>query len=136
MMAHFIPCHKVDDACNVTNIFFREVVRLHGTPSSLDTFRGPYGVSLTLSYSFQPLVIHKWMNKPKGEFESLGAWEEWIPHIEFAYNMVVNSTTSHSPFNLVNAFNPLPPLDLLPLPIMTSWVMMKGLPKPNLLKTA
>ncbi|RDY07692.1 hypothetical protein CR513_08135, partial [Mucuna pruriens] len=34
-MTHFIPCHKVDDACLVTNLFFREVARLHGLPRTI-----------------------------------------------------------------------------------------------------
>ena len=44
-------------------------------------------------------------------------WENLLPHVDFAYNRVVNSTTSDSPFEVVYGFNPLTPLDLLPIPI-------------------
>jgi len=45
-------------------------------------------------------------------------WEELLPHIEFAYNRVFNSTTSHTPFEVAYGFNSLTPLDLLPTPVL------------------
>ena len=34
-MAHFIAYHKPDDATNVTDLFFKEIVRLYGVPITI-----------------------------------------------------------------------------------------------------
>ena len=48
--------------------------------------------------------------------KNLRAWEDCLPLVEFAYNRMVYSATQYLPFEVVCDFNPLIPLDLVPLP--------------------
>jgi hypothetical protein len=34
-IAHFIPCHKSDNASHVADLFFTEIVRLHSVPNTI-----------------------------------------------------------------------------------------------------
>jgi len=73
-MAHFIPCHKSDDATQVADLFFREIIRLHGVPNTivsdhdakfLSHFWITCGPNWELSFCFPLLVIPKLMDKLK-----------------------------------------------------------------------
>nr|KYP49715.1 Transposon Ty3-I Gag-Pol polyprotein [Cajanus cajan] len=59
----------------------------------------------------------------KGNHKS---WDEYLPHIEFAYNRVVHKTTNVSPFEVVYGFNPLTPMDLIPLPNVNHFIHKEG----------
>ena len=137
-MAYFIPCHKTDDATHIADLFFREIVRLHGVPKTIVSDRdakflsyfwkvlwGKLGTKLLFSTTCHPQtdgqteVVNRTLSQLLRIIieKNLKSWEDCLPFIEFAYNRSMHSTTSYSPFELVYGFNPLTPLDLIPLPI-------------------
>jgi hypothetical protein len=48
--------------------------------------------------------------------KNIKMWEECLPHVEFAYNRSLHSTTKMCPFEIVYGFLPRAPIDLMPLP--------------------
>jgi len=34
-MAHFVPCHRIHGATQIANLYFKEIVKLHGIPKSM-----------------------------------------------------------------------------------------------------
>ncbi|KAA0057648.1 putative polyprotein [Cucumis melo var. makuwa] len=103
-MARFIPCNKTDDATNIANLFFREVL-LFSTTCHPQTDGQTEVVNRTLGALLRSLIS-----------KNLKSWEETLPFVEFAYNRAIHSITHCSPFEVVYGFNPLTPLDLSPLP--------------------
>ena len=137
-MAHFIPCHKMDDASHVANLFFREVVRLHGMPRTIVSDKDAKFLSYfwktlwcklgtTLLFSTichsqtdgQTEVVNRALSTLLRAIikKNIKTWEDYLPYVEFAYNRTIHSTTKFSPFEIVYGFYPLTPLDLSPLPM-------------------
>jgi hypothetical protein len=106
-MAHFITCTKTIDATNISNLFFREVVRLHGLPKSIvsdrDTrFVGHFwrtlwnnlGTNLNFSSAYHPQIDGKTevVNKILGNIlrsfvnENPKQWDQMLAQDEFSYN--------------------------------------------------
>jgi hypothetical protein len=113
-MEHFIPCHKTSDATHIANMFFKEVIRLHGLPKSIvferDTkFIGHFwrtlwkklGTNLMFSSTYHPQMDGQMevVNKSLGEFlrglviEHHNSWDNILPQTEFVYNDSVNRST-------------------------------------------
>ena len=47
--------------------------------------------------------------------KNIKMWKECLPHIEFAYNCLLHSTTKMCPFEIVYGLLPRSPIDLMPL---------------------
>ena len=153
-MAHFIPCHKTDDASNVANLFFSEIVRLHGMPRTIvsdrdakflsyfwKNFWRKLGTKLLFSITCHPQIDDQTevVNMTLSTLlrtiikKNIKAWKEYLPYVEFAYNMYVHSTTKFPPFEIVYGFNPLTSLDLTPLPL-SERVNLEGQKKVEIIK--
>jgi translation initiation factor IF-1 len=135
-MPHFIPSHKTDNSSHVADLFFNEVVRLHGVPNTIVSNRDAKFLShfwRTLWYKLGTKLLFSTSHpQTDGQMEvvnrtlstmlravlkdNLRLWEECLPHIEFVYNRSIHSTTRLSPFMVVHGFNPRAPIGLLPLP--------------------
>jgi hypothetical protein len=136
-MAHFIPYHKSDNASHAADLFFTEIIRLHGVPNTIVLDRDAKFLShfwRTLWFKLETKLLFFTTCHPQTDGQNevvnctlstmlwailktnLKLWEECLPHIEFAYNRSIHSTMKVSPFQVVYGFNPRAPIDLLPLP--------------------
>jgi hypothetical protein len=126
-MAHFIRCQKTSDATHIANLFFKEVVRLHGLPESIlsdrDTKFGDHfwrtlwknlGTNLSFSSTYHPQMDGqtKVVNRSLGDLlrifvaEQHSQWDQILPQAEFAYNDSPNQRTGQIQFQIMYGMHP------------------------------
>ncbi|GKA00849.1 putative nucleotidyltransferase, ribonuclease H [Tanacetum coccineum] len=118
-MVHFIPFKKTTNAVNVAQLFFRDVYRLHGLPSSIvfdrDTRFASHcwrslwkmvNTQLNFSSAYHPQTDGQTevVNRSLGNLlrclvgDHVKAWDQKLCQAEFAHNHAVNRSTGFSPF--------------------------------------
>ena len=121
-MEHFIACSKTNDATHIADLFFKEVVCLHGLPKTIVSDRDVKFLShfwRTLWNKLGTQILFSTVTHPQidGQTEvvnrtlttllhaiiqkNLKNWEKCLPHVEFAYNRFAHSTTTYSHFDCV-----------------------------------
>jgi hypothetical protein len=140
-MAHFIPCYKTNDASHIIDLFFREIIRLHGVPNTIFSDRDTKFFShfwRTLWAKLETNLLFSIACHPQtdGQTEVVNStlstmlravlkknikmWEECLPHVEFAYNRSLHSTTNMCPFEILYGLLPCALIDLMPLHLLKS----------------
>lgn len=120
--SHFIPLKHPYTARMVAEIFVKEIVRLHGVPTSIVSDRDPIfisnfwkklfkmqGTQLKMSTTYHPQtdgqteVVNRCLETFLRCFiaDQPKSWPQWIPWAEFWYNTTYHSSTGSTPFELV-----------------------------------
>jgi hypothetical protein len=132
-MVHFIPTTTNVNAPQLAHTFFKEVVRLHGLPSSIVSDRDArftskfwralwqqFGTKLAMSTSFHPQtdgqteranrsledMIRAYVNNRQND------WDIHLPALELATNNSKQVSTGYSPFYLNYGFHPQLPVNI------------------------
>ena len=103
-MAHFIPCRKSDGATHVADLFYREIIRLHGVPNTIVSdrdakFLSHFWRTLWAKLGAKLLFFTTCHRQTDGQTEvvnrtlstmlrailkkNIKMWEECLPYIEF-----------------------------------------------------
>jgi hypothetical protein len=133
-MLHIIPTTTTVTAPDLAKLFFKEIIRLHGIPSSIISDRDPrftssfwqqiwkqLGTKLAMSTAYHPQTDGQTERANRTIEEMLRAyvnrkqndWDQYLTAIELAYNNSKQASTGYSPFYLNYGQHPSIPLSKL-----------------------
>ena len=136
-MIHCIPTTTTVTAPQLASLFFREIVRLHGIPTSIISDRDPrftssfwselwkrLGTKLAMSTAYHPQTDGQTERANRTIEDMLRAyvgskqddWDQHLVPIEIAYNNSKQTSTGYSPFYLNYGQHPSFPLSSSILP--------------------
>ena len=112
-MAHFVACNKTSDATHVADLYFKEIVKLHGIPKSITsnqdskflshfwrTLWKKLGTKLQFNSTQHPQTDgqNEIVNRSLGAMlrslvkKNIREWESLLPHAEFVNNRSTSQT--------------------------------------------
>jgi len=127
-MVHLIPVNTTVKASELSSIYIKEVVRLHGLPDSIVSDRDSkftsrfwrethriLGTKLMMSTAFHPQTdgATERANRSVGQIlrtivqPDQTDWVEKLPMVEFAINSNISSSTGFAPFELNYGYMPM-----------------------------
>lgn len=131
--AHFVACRTTYTAEDLADLFFKNVVRLHGLPTSIVSDRDTRFCSRFWTYLFARLGTRLDMStayhqQTDGQSERTiqtleqylrvfidqdhRNWDELLDQAEFAYNSNKSASTNLSPFETIYGFQPSTPTSI------------------------
>jgi transposase InsO family protein len=120
--AHFVPYKMNDSMQKMTELYIREIVRLHGVPVSIISDRDPrftskfwrglqeaMGTKLNFSTAYHPQtdgqsertiqILEDMLRLCVLDFK--GNWIRFLPLVEFAYNNSFQATIGMAPYEVL-----------------------------------
>ena len=126
-MIHLIPTTTELSTKGLTDIYLKQIWKLHGIPKKITSDRGPQftselmkelctqlGIQQNLSTAYHPQTngqvecshqemetfLHHYVNHLQDD------WEDWLAIAEYQYNDKVHTSTRHMPFYLNYGHHP------------------------------
>jgi hypothetical protein len=130
-LGHFLPCVKTMNSNQLAELFLKEIIRLHGLPSSIVSDRGSIFVSQFWSGLMKLLGIEQKLStayhpQTDGQTERLNSvleqylrcytnyqqsnWVQLLPLAEIAYNSSYHTALKSTPMFAAYGYNP--PIDI------------------------